>query len=82
MNDQTVAAFAELQEAFQQCARACEQAWNAIVEAFKPIIHAVVRLYRHLYRQLCAAHLIPRQYRDTITRHKIRRYALFCARRA
>ena len=78
MNDQIVAAFAELQEAFQQCARACEQAWNAIVEAFNPIIRAVVRLCR----QWRASHLIPRQYQLTMARRKIRRYALFCARRA
>ena len=78
MNDQTIAAFDELQEAFQQFAQACAQVWDAIFEAVTPIIHAVMRLYR----QWQAAHFIPRQYRVTMARRKIRRYALFCARRA
>lgn len=77
MNDQTIAAFDELQEAFRQFAQACEQVWNAIVKAVTLIIRAVIRLYQ----QWRAAHLIPRQYRDTIMRRKMRRYALFCARR-
>ncbi len=78
MNDQTVAAFAELQKAFQEFARACEQVWDAIVAAVTPIIRAVMRLFR----QWCVAHLIPRQYRLTMARRKVRRYMLFCARRA
>ena len=75
MTDEQIA---QIQEAFQQFARACEQVWDAIVDAVAPIVRAVIRWYR----QRCAAYLIPRQYRLTMARRKVRRYALFCARRA
>lgn len=77
MNDEQVAAFAAMETALREFAQACRATWIAIVDAMTPIVSAITRIYR----QLRAAHLIPRQYRDTMARRKIRRYMQFCVSR-
>lgn len=49
-----------------------QRTWDAIRDVAARVIKAVARLYRDLR----AAHLIPRQYRDTMARRKIRRYMM------
>lgn len=66
----------QLRAAFAVMADALREIGRMMTEAFAPIMRSVTRVYR----QLRAAHLIPRQYRDTMMRRKIRRYVLLVLR--
>ena len=61
--DALIAAF----EILREC---CEHVWQALVDAFAPLVALFTRVWRDLVR----LHLIPRQYRDTMMRRKMRRY--------
>jgi hypothetical protein len=67
---QIATAFEQMRSAFASFAQACDQIMETIAEAIAPIIRAVARFVQ----QMRSLHLIPRAYRDTIMRKKIRRY--------
>lgn len=68
---QIAATFEQIRKALDQLAHACREAVQQIADVLAPLIRQIARVY---YR-LCHLHLIPRQYRSTIMRKKIRRYA-------
>lgn len=67
---QLAEAFAQWRAAFDQIAEVCRRAAQIIAEAIAPIIRAVVRWWRQVQ------HLMPRQYRMTMQRRKLRRAAV------
>ena len=68
----------QLRAAFEQLMDACSVALERIVELFRPFVHALSRQINEMYR----LHLIPRHYRVTVARKKMRVYMRFCARRS
>ena len=69
VQDEIKAAFARLRAAFQELAEQCAEMRAAIIEAFKPLVQIILSWYR----DLCLLHLMPRQYRNTMQRRKLRR---------
>lgn len=70
--DQIAVAFQGAADAAEQFVKACQRAWAAICN----IVADAVRFIERTWRNWRALHLIPRQYRDTMARRKMRRYVL------
>lgn len=69
-NDMTDEQIEQLRAALQEVLDVVQRAWQTIVNTFALIARAIVRWYREARR----AHLIPRQYRNTIMRRKLRKH--------
>lgn len=74
---QIVAAFEAMRPAILQLAEVFRKALDALREAIQPLIHAVARWYR----EACRLGLIPRQYRNTMARRKLRRHVVLMTQR-
>lgn len=55
--------------------QAAREYMRAIADILMPFIRDVIRNVARVYRQLRMMHAIPRQYRDTMTKRKLRRLA-------
>lgn len=62
---------------FKEVAEAMRQVGQTIVEIITEAFAPILRRVTALYRAMLQLHLIPRQYRDTMMRRKIRRYYAF-----
>lgn len=67
---QIAAAFEQVRKAFERFVEACKEVMRVIADALAPLI----RYIAGVYHDLCRLHLMPRQYRLTIMRKKVRRY--------